>query len=98
MDQYTYQVLFVKPETVKWFGEVFPDEAKEISDAISKLPGLVSWDKVNIDENTYQSTMIFESMDAFVEYKKLWNTGPWAHRAQYNKDNLIVTFVTQTDG
>lgn len=95
--QVTLHVLYVKPETVKWFREVYPEKNQEIQAAIRSFPGLVSHDRTIVDENTLEVKLVFESNASYVAYQELWKTmQSWVDRTAYNNANSIISFFSES--
>lgn len=92
----TLHMLYVKPETAKWYGVVFPEKNNEIQEAVESFPG-VTYTRGAIDENTMEATLVFDSIEAYVDYKNFRDSIPlFSERKLYNEQNSIISFSSES--
>lgn len=95
--QVTLHIVTVKPETVEWWGTNHLEEQTKINEAIRLFPGVIKYERKVIDTNTVENTIVFNSVESYLDYRDLWRTSPlWAQRKAYNEENMIVTFTTES--
>jgi len=95
---YLREFRTTKPEYALWWGDVFPDQAKEYSDTVKAL-GLVKHIKyITEDENNKKCQIYFESSDAHDEFRNsLQSLDFLAFRHNYNIQNGIGETILYSD-
>lgn len=95
--QVTLHIVTVKPNSVKWWGELYSEKNGHITNSIKSLPGLLEYKRNYIDTNTFEQTLVFDTIEASLNYRDLWKSNPaFVERKQYNDENLIVSFTNET--
>ena len=96
---YIVQIVTRKGPNTKWWGSVYPNEAKELGETMSTVGtnrmGRLELKPVN-DNNTYILRMFFKDKEIFDEFWQLYSENSLYKRQQeYNHRNGITTEIRE---
>lgn len=89
-----------KPEGTVFFQDSTPENIAAIEAhkaQVQQLPGFISLDVVEVDQNTRVQTLVFDTVENYANYVQIQSTSSSVHdRTEYNHAHGITVVMTET--